>query len=68
MVSALFVPFAGVGRASGVIAYWSADLSKAHKAEALYTLAKVTRDAAGEVRAESKHINRALFWYLFLRT
>ena len=71
MVWALFMPFAGVGRAFGVIArcaYWSKDdLHKAHKAGALYTLVKVTRDANGEIRAEPKHINKTLSWYSFHR-
>ena len=71
MLWALFMPFAGVSRAFGVIAlcaYWSKDdLHKAHKAGALYTLVKVTRDTDGEIRAEPKHIYKTLYWYPFPR-
>ena len=69
---ALFMPFAGVSRAFGVIArcaIWSKDgLSKAHKAGALYTLVKVTR-VNGEIRDEPKNIidSRVLNRYTFLR-
>ena len=65
------MPFIGIGRAFGVIsrcAIWSGDdLGKAHKAGALYTLVKVTRDADGEIRVEPKHINKTLSWYTSLR-
>ena len=73
MIWALFMPFIGVGRAFGVIprcAIWSeGDLGKAHKARALYTLVKVTRDDAGEIRAEPRHLisRKYLFRYIFLR-
>jgi len=72
MVWALFNPFVGVGRAFGVIARcasWSKDdLHKAHKAGALYTLVKLTRDNnAGKITTEPKHIDEVLARYIFVR-
>jgi hypothetical protein len=72
VVWALFNPFVGVGRAFGVIARcasWSKDdLHKAHKAGALYTLVKLTRDNnAGKITAEPKHIDEVLARYIFVR-
>lgn len=68
------MPFIGVGRAVGVIArcaLWSKDdLHKAHKAGALYTLVKLTRNdttASTEIHAEPKRIDKFLEGYVFVR-
>ena len=69
MVLALFTPFVGVCRALIVIArcaLWSkGDLRKAHKAGALYTLIKVTKDDAGKIHVEPR-VNNAPLAYTSL--
>ena len=60
MVLALLMPFVGVSRAFQVIArcaLWSEDdLHRAHRAGALYTLVKFTKESNGEIKSDPERL------------